>query len=380
MSNVKNIENCYGCGVCALICPKKIIEIRLNKEGFFTPQIINIENCINCSLCIDVCAFSHDNIAYASDQQKAIFYAGWSNNYDIRRKSSSGGVSFEIARFLINSGYKVYGVKYDVEKKMAEHYKSENLNDLVGTIGSEYIQSYTLAGLKLINIKEKNLVIGTPCQIDSYRRYLQKYRVENNFILVDFFCHCVPSIFAWWKYLEYIEKKIGKISSISWRNKFNGWHDSWAICAESDGEECMKKYQYKSSLSEGDIFYRLFLDDLCSGRACSQECKYKCCNSAADIRIGDLWGDEYKENEEGVSAIIAITEKGSSLLKKIDCTLVEHSSKVILEGQLKQNIEHSCLRPLVIRLLKLKYIPIYVWTLLLFLNRLLRKIKMSIHG
>ena len=31
--------------------------------------------------------------------------------------------------------------------------------------------------------------------------------------------------------------------------------------------------------------------------------------SAADIRVGDLWGSTYQRNQDGVSALITFTEK-----------------------------------------------------------------------
>lgn len=40
MNNISDIENCYGCGVCAAACPRNIIQIRLNKKGFYEPYIL----------------------------------------------------------------------------------------------------------------------------------------------------------------------------------------------------------------------------------------------------------------------------------------------------------------------------------------------------
>lgn len=44
MNNVLSIHNCYGCGVCAASCSKKIIKIRLNRDGFYEPYIEHLEN------------------------------------------------------------------------------------------------------------------------------------------------------------------------------------------------------------------------------------------------------------------------------------------------------------------------------------------------
>ena len=53
------------------------------------------------------------------------------------------------------------------------------------------------------------------------------------------------------------------------------------------------------------------------------------------VRIGDLWGKTYADNEEGVSAAVAMTEKGDALLHECGCTLVDHPFEVVAEGQMK---------------------------------------------
>ena len=32
--NISSVHDCYGCGVCATACGRKIIEINLNDDGF----------------------------------------------------------------------------------------------------------------------------------------------------------------------------------------------------------------------------------------------------------------------------------------------------------------------------------------------------------
>jgi hypothetical protein len=39
--------------------------------------------------------------------------------------------------------------------------------------------------------------------------------------------------------------------------------------------------------------------------------------SMADIRLGDFWGKRYQDNEEGVSALLVMSELGELLLKNI---------------------------------------------------------------
>ena len=345
MNNISHIKDCYGCGVCATICPKKIISIDLNKEGFYEPYIDDLEKCINCGLCLDVCAFSHQDLAPKEEEIHS--YAGWSKEPAVRRKCSSGGVGFEIGRSLISQGYQVCGVRYNAECQRAEHYIASTVEELIQSAGSKYIQSYTLDGFKAINRKGKYLVTGTPCQIDSFRRYIQKLHIEDHFVLLDFYCHGVPSMLVWKKYLKEVEKKVGTITYASWRNKYMGLYNGFSIPNNAEKVDWHDSYNMllkgkhgcrNSKLSEGDLFYAFFLGNMCLGKACHLNCKYKYNHSSADIRIGDLWGPTYQDNEDGVSAAIAFTEKGHQVLQNSECEFTEHPFETVTEDQMK-----SCL-------------------------------------
>lgn len=347
MNNISSIHNCYGCGVCAIICPKNIIELRLNRDGFYEPTITRQYDCTNCGVCLSVCSYVDEKISVENHPIKS--FAAWSNDEAILRKCSSGGVGFELGRYLISEGYNVVGCRYNIETNRAEHYLASNVESLIQSIGSKYIQSYTVNGFKQINRKEKYLITGTPCQIDSIRRYLRKFKCEDNFVLMDFFCHGVPSMLLWKKYIEYAEKQAGKITYISWRSKFLGWHDSWAMSIEGEkyGEPIDwhdsynllikgEKGCFNSRLSQGDIYYKMFLSDACLGKACYEKCKFKYDKSAADIRLGDLWGKTYSDNERGVSALACFTVKGAQILGSMPrVSLTEHPFETIAEGQMK---------------------------------------------
>lgn len=387
MKNISEIKDCYGCGVCATICPKNIISISLNADGFYQPEVFDEDKCIDCGLCLNVCAFHNKGLALQETSIRS--YAAWSNEPAVRRKCASGGAGFEIGRTLINKGYKVCGVKYNAEKQRAEHFIATTVEELVQTAGSKYIQSYTLEGFKAINRRDKYLVTGTPCQIDSFRRLIQKWRVEDNFVLLDFFCHGVPSMLMWKKYTQSVEKITGPITYASWRNKLTGWHDSWAMAidGEAKGEKVNwydsynmlireKKNYYNSRRSQGDLFYKFFLGNICLGKACYKHCKYKYNHSSADIRIGDLWGSAYEKNEDGVSAAIAFTEKGNDVLKQTNCSLIEHPFEVVAEGQMKEKVVKPAIFPVVSYALKTS-VPLdgIIFKMILFSNRVLNKLS-----
>jgi len=389
--NVGKIKDCYGCGVCAMICGRKIIDIRLNQDGFYAPYIDRPDACTDCGLCLEVCSFGKEELSLKRSE-KVKSYAAWSNDPQVRRKCSSGGVGFELGRTLLPQGYKVCGVRYNADLARAEHYIATTVEELIPSIGSKYIQSYTLDGFRAINRKEKYLVTGTPCQIDSFRRYVRKFKVEDNFVLMDFFCHGVPSMLAWHKYLAIVEKQVGKVIYASWRNKRTGWHDSWAMAIDGE-EKCGDKVDWHDSynmlirgkksflnsrFSQGDLFYKFFLGHYCMNPACHKECKYKYRASSADIRIGDLWGETYKDNEEGVSAAIAFTVKGEEWLQKTNCTLVEHPFEIVAEGQLKKNCDKAMLSNLFVHLFRVEsnlFMRERDWKVLFFVEKILYILK-----
>ena len=392
--NIGQIIDCYGCGLCAASCPRKIISIALNKDGFYEPRIANSKDCVECGICMDVCSFQYKDCALEDRHIEA--WAAWSNDDNVRRKCSSGGIAFEIGRKLISEGYKVVGCRYNVDKQIAEHYIASTVDELIQSIGSKYIQSYTVEAFRNIKRREeKYLVTGTPCQIDSFRRMIRKFKCEENFVLLDFFCHGVPSMLAWKAYVKMVEPMIGKVVYASWRNKFDyGWHDSWNM--GMDGEKTSKPVNWHDSYnilirgkktfiqsrwSQGDWFYNMFLGDYCSGKHCQEHCKFKYDKSSADIRIGDLWGTTYKEDEKGVSALIAFTKKGYDVIQELqNITLVEHPFEMVAEGQMKSNIVANRQRGIVMFLLRHNInMDNKLWRILLFIEnlpfRIVRKIR-----
>lgn len=328
LNNISSFEHCFGCGVCASACPKKIISMCLNDEGFYKPYVASAD-CVECGICLDVCAFNHQLVC--QEPFDPISTAAWSNDKETRYRCTSGGAAFEIELIALSLGYKVCGVRYDIAKKKAFHFIVENKKQLMETVGSKYIQSDTFPAFSQFKKDEKYFVVGTPCQIDSLRRWIKKREWEDNFILMDFFCHSVPSMLMWHKYLEHTSIKNPEI--VQFRNKRNGWQDSTTVRIIGNGHE------WFSAHSKGDLFYTFFLGDRCPNRCCVEDCKYKQRNSAADLRIGDLWGRKYLNNQDGVNALVAFTPQGKSIVAALSevCTLEPCDFNTVAEHQMKEN-------------------------------------------
>ena len=99
-----------------------------------------------------------------------IAYACKNKNDEIREKSSSGGIFFEIAREIINQGGFVYGASFD-NNFFVKHKEINSIKEIQDLMGSKYIQSDL--NTIFLNIKEKLekknkvLFVGTPCQIHA---------------------------------------------------------------------------------------------------------------------------------------------------------------------------------------------------------------------
>ena len=354
-TNISFVKGCYGCGVCAISCPKQIIAIRLNEDGFYEPYISELDKCINCSQCLAVCAYLNDEITLSSNEIEA--YAGWSKDEAVLNRCSTGGIAYEMGRMLLAGGYKACGVKYNVDLDRAEHFMAENIEEFSASVGSKYIPSYTLDAFSVINRDDNYFVTGTPCQIDSIRKYIRRRKIEEHFVLMDFFCHGVPSMLLWKKYLDFVKNSVDIIKDVSWRNKNDGWHDSWAMGINLyDGNENngIRQFTYFSKLTDGDLFYKFFLGNSCLGKACYSKCKYKALSSSADIRIGDLWGNVYKKNDKGVNGILVFTDKGRRVITKLQetCVLKKEVVSVVLEGQMRKKVSRPFIYPYVLKALK----------------------------
>lgn len=306
--NIIGKEKCTGCFGCANACPISAIRMKLSEDGFFIPDV-DENKCTNCGICAQKCPiinYNSDNLTRGDIK----VYAAFSTNSQTRLVSSSGGLFTEIAEYLLQKGFIIFGAGWTKDLKV-EHFGVKAASQLHKLRSSKYIQSFIGTTYLDINnlIKyegKKVLFIGTPCQVAAIRMLIK----SDNLITIDLVCHGVPSKIIFDEYLKYVGKD-KKVLNYTFRDKSLGW----------------SKYMVKAKLEDNSIyecitrqdpFFKGFICDLYSNMPC-YDCKFSTIPRAGDITLGDFWkiSDDLMD-ERGVSVALANNQKGLGLLNELE--------------------------------------------------------------
>lgn len=326
--------DCCGCEACSNVCPKGIIVMKRDEEGFYYPHIENPETCIQCDACKTVCPVKNVgelNSAFT----KA--YAGWACRESDVIESSSGGFATILARNFILRGGIVYGVAYTQDYSSAEYVRVTDVDSVDQLRTSKYLQ----ARKQKVFLSVKNdlktshvLFIGTPCDVYALKRFIHD---KTNLFTVSIICHGPTSEFVHQLFLhENIEKDGESIVSFSLRHKKDGlWKPYYIYAESSDGSIYLKPFN-ETDYNTAFLYYK---------RPSCGECKFKNNHFDSDLLIGDYHaaqsGSPYW-NEHGVSSVLQLTEKGNELLKMTEGCF--EYSEVPVEISIRQQAVHSPVR------------------------------------
>ncbi|MCK4983260.1 MAG: Coenzyme F420 hydrogenase/dehydrogenase, beta subunit C-terminal domain [Victivallaceae bacterium] len=309
-----NPEHCFGCQVCRVSCPMAAIDIQPDEKGFLRP-VIDRDKCNECGLCVKLCPAGTRTI-----ENKNLFvpkvYAAWLRDKKIRLKSTSGGMFYAIADYVLAREGVVFGAKWTSDWRVVHDYCSDK-NGLADFFGSKYVQSdigesYPIAKRNL-EMGKIVLFSGTPCQIAGLKAFLRK--PYNNLVCVDLICHGVPSHAVFKKYIQFIERTNNdKITDIKLRYK----SPSWSSCSVKISFEHVKPYlvnvlsdSYSVGFTKG-----LFLRDSC------YKCQYSTLGRQGDITIADFWGYQpsgwkFVDYDKGCSLLMLNSELGKKIFNAI---------------------------------------------------------------
>lgn len=321
----ENKKDCCGCSACRNVCPQKAIFMKEDGFGFLYPEI-DSRKCIECGLCLKVCGY-HSPIG---EKNKINAYAMLSKEEKLYNKSASGGAFAVMAQKILDDGGYVVGCSMEKEGSgiTAKHIIINDKKDLYKLQGSKYVQSdmgQTYYSTKKILEKGKCVLFsGTPCQIASLKKYLNKE--YNNLITIDLVCHGVPSQKMFRDYLNELEQKYRiNIEKVIFRDKSAGWGLNGFIVGKCDNG---KKRKIILNNKESSYYY-IFQQGLNYRKSC-YSCPFAGELRPGDITIGDYWGIEVEHPElfsdnnaiwkkgKGISCIVVHSQKGKEFLEKCE--------------------------------------------------------------
>lgn len=298
-------KDCNGCGICTIGCPTNAIKMVEDNEGFYYPDI-DESKCIKCNKCKNICS----NYNNSDGSGKA--YMSINNNKEELKNSSSGGMYYILAKYVIQKNGVVFGVEYGQDLKVQHNYY-EKLEDCKKFQGSKYLRSDIGNSYEKIKefLKQDRWVLftGTPCQCNALKVFLKED--YEKLILCEIICHANPSQKVFDKYIKEIEEKYNnKVVDVKFRTKENGWKSSTPILYFSDGSKI-----------EDKIFYLSFVGELFDRPSC-HSCQFSSTNRISDFTIGDFWGVEKVipdiiDDDTGISLITVNTEKGMKIFDEV---------------------------------------------------------------
>ena len=243
-----------------------------------------------------------------------IVYAGRLKDKSALMSSSSGGAFTALSDAFLKSGDAVVAAVYNYENHTVEFQMILDEKQRERAKGSKYMQSkpgdiYQEAYHWLMdNPKKELLFVGMGCQSDGFRKFSEIKGIRDRVYIVDIICHGSPSPKLWREYAESIQKKDGRITYLTFKDKRNGWKSPIAYVKVNGSERPLKDYV--------KVFY-----NRCALRLSCYECPYATTERKTDMTIGDFWHieetipDFYDPN--GNSLFLIHTGRGEELFEKI---------------------------------------------------------------
>ena len=264
---------------------------------------------------------------------------------DIVKKSSSGGAFSRIAMTFAkiqDDKFSLYGAAW-TDNNEVRHLKATQLEDIALFNGSKYAKS----DIKGIYINVENdltsgrrvLFSGTPCQVYSLIKYLDKKNVRtDNLLTVDIICHGTPDPRILKDYIAWLEKKYkSKVIDISFRDKSVGWKRYPTKILFENGKILRRSY-------DAQLYMRMYFSLLILNKGC-YSCGFSSLERVGDITLGDFWGiDKIMpgiSSKKGVSLMIVNSGKGEKIVKMLEQSCTDSEMIKQYSGSEFLNYQHN---------------------------------------
>ncbi len=330
--NIATLENCCGCGNCALVCKQTAITISIDPAGFYKRKIED-SKCINCHACELACPIVADTKRYRTSLGTRAYFARIVDT-DVLSVASSGGIASAISiSWLRSNKGVVYGSRYTVDFRSVQTVRVSATEELKLLYGSKYVQSYK--GNVFQSVKEdlisgmQVLYIGLPCDIAALKIFLRKEYI--NLYTCELICHGTTSTTAFCKFINFAKDKFkSDITSVNMRFKKNGkWTPYHFVINFNNGTQYLRNFWE----TEFGFAFSRFRNSAC------YRCPFKGENRCADLTLGDAWGADKEiidANLSGMSSVLLNTPKGvelfTSVIKNGEVYAIETTKETIVKG------------------------------------------------
>ena len=340
MSYFKTLDkkDCCGCTACVHSCPVQCISFVKDDEGFEYP-VVDKSACINCGLCERVCPVANPKYDNAD---KPDVYAVLLKSVPQRMKSSSGGLFYAIATWVMQRGGIVFGATIDKHNQV-RHIAAENDGELQALRGSKYVQSALNDTFKKVkdNLQQGRICyfVGTGCQVAGLKAYLHKD--YGNLITSDLVCHGVPSQWLFDQHVSYLERKHhGVVSEYRFRNNAIGGGCELFKLANPRG----KVREIINPTYNLSPYLYSFMYAMTYRWSC-YDCKFAKVPRQGDITLADYWGSKHffpdMDNSKGISLCLVNTERGRRIWDEVKENCEYRESNVEDAAKYNGNLVHS---------------------------------------
>lgn len=325
-------KNCVSCNNCIVSCRHNAIELKYDSLGQTYPEI-NPQACVQCRMCERNCPDNTTSADYLFHNPIKCYAI--KAKKEVLMNSSSGGIATVLSEKAIDDGWIVVGAAFD-DFPVCRHIIVDNRDDLPRLQKSKYMYSHldeVLPQLKERIRKDRGtriLFFGVPCQIAAAKNFLRNY---DNILYVDLLCHGTMPDFIFPKYIKGLESRF-KIKGKDYLFRGDKYDKDYIV------------FRIPELITTTNTYIKLkkwnkwYLVSFLKGRAYKNKC-YACnyigLTRTGDLTIGDFWGLGVYKNfdyaqEDGVSVVLANTQRGEEILIQIKNTLKVFEERDIAEA------------------------------------------------
>jgi coenzyme F420 hydrogenase subunit beta len=321
VGDVTEANLCAGCGICEAISGHENVQMAIDHEGFYRPQVHHADPGA-WQVIKEVCpgiVVRQDENRNASEGERLwgpvrLARVGHSTDETIRWQASSGGALSAILIYLLETGKVDYVVQvgaHESDPFLTSVYTSRTREQVLDRAGSRYTPTAPLVGLaELLEAQQAQCAfVGKPCDIAALRAYgkLNPKVGQRIIFLLSFFCAGVPTLFATFDLVRALGLSKDEVKQFRYRGF--GWPGR-ATAIDGEGRE--------HSMSYEDSW----------GKILGPRLQFRCkvcpdgIGELADVTMGDAWHTRERqpvfEEKPGQSLILARTIRGAQLLKQAE--------------------------------------------------------------